>query len=66
MTEAIWSATLEPFEYLPLSGDLEVDVAIVGDGITGISTAYNLAKEGMRVAVLEAKQVGLGGRLFYR
>lgn len=37
---------------------MEVDVAIVGGGITGITTAYVLAKEGYKVAVIEA------GRLF--
>ena len=60
-TEAIWSATIQAKSFSKLNGDIEVDVAIVGGGITGISTAYNLAKAGKRVAVLEAKQVGLGG-----
>lgn len=40
---------------------LNVDVAIVGGGFTGLSTALNLAKKGISVAVLEAKQVGWGG-----
>lgn len=40
-----------------LNQDLMVDVAIVGAGITGISTAYLLAKEGLKVAILEAGKV---------
>lgn len=59
-TQAIWSATAEAKNYPPLSNDIEVDVAIVGGGITGISMAYNLTKAGKKVAVLEAKQVGMG------
>lgn len=59
-TQAIWSATAGAKAYPPLSSDLEVDVAIIGGGITGITTAYSLAKAGKKVAVLEAKRVGMG------
>lgn len=59
-TQAIWSANTSPKQFPKLSGDLEVDVAIIGGGITGISTAYNLARAGKSVAVLEAMQVGMG------
>lgn len=46
----------------PVEGDLEVDVAIVGGGFTGLSTAYHLRtyEPSMRVAVLEAEVVGYG------
>jgi glycine/D-amino acid oxidase-like deaminating enzyme/nitrite reductase/ring-hydroxylating ferredoxin subunit len=37
-----------------LKEDLSVDIAIVGAGITGITAAYLLSKEGLKVAVLEA------------
>jgi len=60
ITEALWSATTAFQTYPQLNGDLEVDVAIVGGGITGISAAYNLAKAGKRVVVLEALKVGSG------
>ncbi|PRY14916.1 glycine/D-amino acid oxidase-like deaminating enzyme [Pontibacter ummariensis] len=60
ITEALWSGTTAFKEYPLLPGDIEVDVAIVGAGITGISTAYTLAKAGKRVAVLEALKVGSG------
>ena len=36
------------------------DVAIVGGGITGISTAYRLQKAGKRCIVLEARNLGFG------
>lgn len=59
-TQALWSATTAPETYPQLSGDVAVDVAIVGAGITGLSTAYHLAKAGKKVAILEALQVGMG------
>ena len=46
----------------PLDGDTEVDVAIVGGGLTGLWTAYylNQADPGLRIAVLERDVVGFG------
>ncbi|MDB5692708.1 MAG: FAD-dependent oxidoreductase [Alphaproteobacteria bacterium] len=41
-----------------LQGDLEVDVAIVGGGIVGITAARLLKDRGLRVAVVEARRVG--------
>ncbi len=45
-----------------LPGDLEVDVAIVGGGFTGLWTAYYLAEAdpSLRIAVLERDTVGFG------
>ncbi len=37
-----------------------VDVAVVGAGLTGLSTALHLARRGVRVAVLEADRVASG------
>jgi glycine/D-amino acid oxidase-like deaminating enzyme/nitrite reductase/ring-hydroxylating ferredoxin subunit len=50
------TATVPPFPQL--SGDIDVDVAIVGGGIVGISTARLLKDQGLRVAVIEARRVG--------
>lgn len=45
----------------PVQGDLDVDVAIVGSGFTGLSTALYLAQEhGIRAVVLEAHQAAWG------
>jgi glycine/D-amino acid oxidase-like deaminating enzyme len=43
-----------------LAGDVEVDVAVVGAGITGITAAYLLKEAGKRVALLEMKRVARG------
>src|SRR5512141_1973180 len=37
-----------------------VDVAILGGGYTGLSAARTLAKQGAKVAVLEAETIGWG------
>jgi glycine/D-amino acid oxidase-like deaminating enzyme len=39
-------------------GDLDVDVAIIGGGLTGCATAYALAAAGIKVALFEADRVG--------
>ena len=46
----------------PLAGDLDVDVAIVGGGLTGLWTAYYLAtaQPSLRIAVLEKHIAGFG------
>ena len=45
-----------------LSGDIDVDVAIVGGGYTGLWTAYELLRSdpSMRVLVIEREVVGFG------
>ena len=46
----------------PLPGDLDVDVAIVGGGLTGLWTAYYLATRDphLRIAILEKHIAGFG------
>jgi gamma-glutamylputrescine oxidase len=43
-----------------LPGDLTVDVAIIGGGISGVSAALHLAERGYSVALLEAEHIGWG------
>lgn len=70
-TQSLWNSFSGSTDFLALSGDIQVDVAIVGGGITGITTAQLLAEAGYRVAVLESKKVGGGttshstGNLYY-
>ena len=51
---------LETTSYAALRGDLSVDVAIVGGGITGAVLAWRFANAGVRVALLEATHMGRG------
>lgn len=57
--ESVWIDTEKMPEFPALSGKVEVDVLVVGAGITGITTAYLLKKAGCRVAVVD--QYGVGG-----
>ncbi|MDR3505294.1 MAG: FAD-binding oxidoreductase [Acidocella sp.] len=43
-----------------LAGDITVDAAIIGGGITGVSAALHLAERGYSVALLEAQDIGWG------
>jgi len=63
MTETLsyYTATArdtDPFDQM--SGDLHVDVAIVGGGFTGVATALELTEQGHRVALCEAQTIGWG------
>ena len=56
-----YAATAIPTQPFPaLSGDERCDVAILGAGFTGLSTAIELAEAGFKVIVLEAECVGWG------
>ena len=59
-TLSVWRGTAAPTDYPPLSGDLSCEVLIVGGGITGVTLALLLARQGRQVVVLEADRVGSG------
>jgi glycine/D-amino acid oxidase-like deaminating enzyme len=44
----------------PLETDARADVAVVGGGITGLSTALHAARSGAAVVLLEAEEPGFG------
>jgi glycine/D-amino acid oxidase-like deaminating enzyme len=46
--------------YSPHRGPLEIDVVIIGGGLTGCATAYAMAAADVKVALLEANQIGRG------
>ncbi|WP_303982008.1 FAD-dependent oxidoreductase [Niallia circulans] len=56
-TESYWTNTIHLPEYPCLEDDMQVDVAIVGGGITGITSAYLLVNEGLKVAIIEADKL---------
>jgi len=59
---SLWdTSALEPDYQAPLTQDTSVDVAIVGGGYTGLSTALHCAEKGLSAHVLEAEQIGFGG-----
>jgi glycine/D-amino acid oxidase-like deaminating enzyme/nitrite reductase/ring-hydroxylating ferredoxin subunit len=54
---SVWIATTEGPGFAPLDAPLEVDVAVLGAGIAGLTTALLLKQAGVRVAVVEAARV---------
>jgi len=45
----------------PLRGDIKADIAVVGGGYAGLSSALHLAEAGAKVVLLEAAEIGYGG-----
>lgn len=59
-SRSIWVADGPLVRRSPLDQNLDAEVCIIGAGISGLSTAYQLAREGRRVVVLEDGAVGGG------
>lgn len=58
--QAYWIDSTTSPGYPELDQDINVDVAIVGAGIVGLTSAYLLKKAGLKVVVLEKGTVGAG------
>jgi len=52
-----WIKSTPETSYPALKEDINADVAIVGGGIVGITCAYLLANEGLKVAIIEADRL---------
>ncbi|GGP54438.1 FAD-dependent oxidoreductase [Saccharothrix coeruleofusca] len=57
---SLWLEALPRRRYPAVAGEETFDVAVVGGGIAGITTALLLKATGLRVAVVEAGRVGTG------
>lgn len=54
---SLWQAGHHKDSFQALDRDIEVDVSIIGGGVTGLTSAYVLAKKGLKVALIEADQL---------
>src|SRR5437016_4875838 len=59
-TVSLWMNTEVAPTAKALGGDETADVVIVGSGIAGLSTAYELSRRGMDVVVLDRGPIGKG------
>ncbi|MDT8319386.1 MAG: FAD-binding oxidoreductase [Xanthomonadales bacterium] len=58
---SLWERTAAPGPKLePLASARKANVAVVGAGLAGLSTALHLAEKGLSVTVVEADEVGSG------
>ena len=60
MLRSLWFEGRERPERPALEHDIAVDVAVVGAGIVGLTTALLLERQGAKVAVLEMRHVAAG------
>src|SRR5688500_18285630 len=57
---SFWERTAESSSTGPLDSSTSADVVIVGAGIAGMMTAYQLSREGRKVVVLDDGPIGNG------
>jgi glycine/D-amino acid oxidase-like deaminating enzyme/nitrite reductase/ring-hydroxylating ferredoxin subunit len=58
--QSLWLEAMPEAGYPAMDGDRTYDVAVLGGGIAGLTTALLLTRQGARVAVVEAGRVGGG------
>lgn len=59
-TRSLWMATRVAPDAPQLAGDESADAVVVGSGIAGLSTAYELAMQGREVIVIDRGEIGKG------
>jgi glycine/D-amino acid oxidase-like deaminating enzyme/nitrite reductase/ring-hydroxylating ferredoxin subunit len=59
-TKSIWADTGVAPEAIQLGHDIEADTVVIGSGIAGLSTAYELSAQRQRVVVLDRGAIGNG------
>ncbi|HEX5170676.1 MAG TPA: FAD-binding oxidoreductase [Cyclobacteriaceae bacterium] len=55
-----WTDSTHFEEHRALTSDLKTDVVVIGGGVTGLSVAYSLIKEGKGCIVIESGTIGGG------
>src|SRR5579862_7115799 len=61
MPPSLWAATAPPAPSLPrLTGSITTEVAVIGAGYTGLSTALHLATAGIEGVVIDRHEPGWG------
>src|SRR5689334_3927708 len=59
-TQSIWMAETALDTAPRLDGPVDADIVIIGAGIAGLTAAYQLARDGRRVVVLDKGPIGGG------
>ena len=54
---SLWRAEQQPEHFSPLTQDASCDLVVVGSGIAGLSSAYEAARCGARVIVIDRREI---------
>ena len=57
---SLWLDNIDNDSYPKLDSNLDVDILIIGGGITGISTLYHLINSNLKVCLVERNKIGEG------
>lgn len=58
--ESYWVETTTRPSFLNLEKDIEVDICVIGAGITGIMTAYMLLESGLKICLIDKGEICSG------
>jgi len=58
--QSIWLDGVENLNFPSLNENIDVDILIIGGGITGVSLLYELKEQAQNVVLLERNQIGHG------
>jgi glycine/D-amino acid oxidase-like deaminating enzyme/nitrite reductase/ring-hydroxylating ferredoxin subunit len=59
-SKSLWMSIAVAPQAIPLQGDQQCDVAVIGSGIAGLSTAYELSQRGRSVIVIDRGPIAGG------
>ena len=59
-SKSLWMSVAVAPQAIPLQGDEQCDVAVIGGGIAGLSTAYELSQLGRSVVVVDRGPIAGG------
>ena len=59
-SKSLWMSIAVAPQAIPLNGDQQCDVAVIGGGIAGLSTAYELSERGRSVIVVDRGPIAGG------
>jgi glycine/D-amino acid oxidase-like deaminating enzyme/nitrite reductase/ring-hydroxylating ferredoxin subunit len=59
-SRSFWMCDCSPIGHPALDSDAEADVAVIGGGIAGLSTAYELSRHGRSVILIDRGPIGWG------
>lgn len=57
---SIWKEEVDLPDFEKLDENLDVDILIIGGGMTGINTMYQLRKSSLEVVLVEQNRIGMG------